>query len=71
MRSDEYLRLRAACLAMARQSKLADVRERWLMMAASSFVSAAEDAPGTQKGSFCRRSDKQSWMNKKGKGAAV
>jgi hypothetical protein len=33
MRSDEYFRLHAACLAMAKQSANADVQARWLAMA--------------------------------------
>jgi len=33
MHNDEYLRLHAACLAMAAQSTDADVRARWLAMA--------------------------------------
>jgi hypothetical protein len=33
MRSDEYSRLRAAFLAMAEQTDLPDVRERWLVLA--------------------------------------
>jgi hypothetical protein len=33
MRADEYLRLRAACVAMARQSQLPDVQARWAKLA--------------------------------------
>jgi hypothetical protein len=33
MTYDEYRRLHAACLDMARQSSLPDVRARWLAMA--------------------------------------
>jgi hypothetical protein len=32
--NDEYRRLYAACLAMARQSSLPNVRDRWLAIAA-------------------------------------
>jgi hypothetical protein len=40
MRSDEYCRLRVACLAMARQSQLPDVQARWAKLADAAFVSA-------------------------------
>jgi hypothetical protein len=43
MRSDDYRRLHAACLAMARQSKLPDVQARWLAMA-QAWLSRANDA---------------------------
>jgi hypothetical protein len=33
MRSDEYRRLHATCLAMAKQSAKPDVQARWLAMA--------------------------------------
>jgi hypothetical protein len=33
MQSDEYRRLRASCLTMAKQSNSPDVRARWLVLA--------------------------------------
>ena len=43
MRADEYLRLQAACDAMARQSQNLDVRVRWDKLADAASVAA--DAP--------------------------
>jgi hypothetical protein len=40
MRADEYLRLRAACVAMARQSQGLDVQARWAKLADAVFVAA-------------------------------
>ena len=37
MLSDEYSRLYAACLVMARQPDLPDVQARWLVMAQASL----------------------------------
>jgi hypothetical protein len=37
MLSDEYCRLHAACLVMARQADLPDVQARWLVMAQASL----------------------------------
>jgi hypothetical protein len=37
MRPDEYRRLRAACLIMARQSKMPEVQTRWLVIAQASL----------------------------------
>ena len=43
MRSDEYCRLHAACLAMAEQCNLPDVHARWLAMA-KTWSNLANDA---------------------------
>ena len=43
MRADEYLRVQAACDAMARQSQNLDVRVRWDKLADAASVAA--DAP--------------------------
>ena len=42
MRADEYLRLQAACVAMARQSQVPDVQARWAKLA--DVVSVSADA---------------------------
>jgi hypothetical protein len=42
MTLDEYRRLHAACLDMARQSSLPDVRDRWLAMATVWLERAAD-----------------------------
>ena len=42
MSHDEYRRLYAACIAMARQSSLPSVRDRWLAMAAVWLERAAD-----------------------------
>ena len=40
MRADEYLRLQAACAAMATQSQTLDVRVRWVKLADAASVAA-------------------------------
>ena len=40
MRADEYLRLQAACVAMATQSQTLDVRVRWVKLADAASVAA-------------------------------
>ena len=40
MRADEYLRLQAVCVAMARQSQTLDVRIRWAKLADAAFEAA-------------------------------
>jgi hypothetical protein len=40
MRADEYVRLQAACVAMARQSQTLEVRVRWVKLADAAFVTA-------------------------------
>jgi hypothetical protein len=56
MRTDEYLRLQVACVAMARQSQLPDVQARWAKLAdAAAFVAA--DATLEQK--IIYRTDRQ------------
>jgi hypothetical protein len=42
MSHDEYRRLHAACIAMARQSSLPDVQARWLAMSAALLERAAD-----------------------------
>jgi hypothetical protein len=49
MHSDEYRRLRAACVAMAEQCGLPDARARWLKLAETCF-SLAKDRPDDQSG---------------------
>jgi hypothetical protein len=49
MHSDDYRRLRAACVAMAEQSGLPDARARWLKLAETCF-SLAKDRPDDQSG---------------------
>jgi hypothetical protein len=44
MDSNEYRRLRAACVAMAEQCSLPDARARWLKLAETCF-SLAKDRP--------------------------
>jgi hypothetical protein len=46
MRSDEYGRLHAACLDMAKQSSVPDVQVRWLAMAVACMRLATEAAEG-------------------------
>ena len=48
MRTDEYLRLQMACVAMARQSQLADVQARWAKLAADAAFVADDAALGTE-----------------------
>jgi hypothetical protein len=40
MGADEYVRLQAACVAMARQSRTLEVRVRWVKLADAAFVAA-------------------------------
>ena len=40
MGADEYIRLQAACVAMARQSQTLEVRVRWVKLADAAFVAA-------------------------------
>lgn len=40
MGADEYVRLQAACVAMARQSQALDVRIRWAKLADAAFEAA-------------------------------
>jgi hypothetical protein len=42
MRRDEYFRLHAACLAMAKQATDAKMRDRWSLMADASLERATE-----------------------------
>jgi hypothetical protein len=49
MHSDEYSRLRAACVAMAEQGGLPDARARWLKLAETCF-SLAKDLPDDRRG---------------------
>jgi hypothetical protein len=42
MSHDEYRRLHAACIAMARQSSLPDIQDRWLAMSAVLLERAAD-----------------------------
>jgi hypothetical protein len=50
MRHDEYRRLHAACLAMAKQSTLPDVRARWQAMADAWLKLAAEEGSRAGRG---------------------
>jgi hypothetical protein len=49
MHSDEYRRVRAACVAMAEQCGLPDARARWLKLAETCF-SLAKDQPDERNG---------------------
>jgi hypothetical protein len=49
MHSEEYRRVRAACVAMAEQSGLPDARARWLKLAETCF-SLAKDQPDDRSG---------------------
>ena len=42
MSHDEYRRVHAACIAMARQSSLPDIQARWLAMSAVLLERAAD-----------------------------
>jgi hypothetical protein len=81
MRADEYLRLHAACVAMARQSQLPDVQARWAKLADdAAFV--ADDAALELKAIY--RTDRQAtrarlsqpvarhvvWLSRQGSDAA-
>jgi hypothetical protein len=44
MRSDEYCRIHAVCLDMAKQSSVRDVKARWLAMAKDCLELATESA---------------------------
>jgi hypothetical protein len=57
MRADEYLRLQAACVAMARQSQALDVRVRWAKLADAAFV-AADAAPERK---IIYRTERHAW----------
>jgi hypothetical protein len=50
MRHDEYRRLHAACLAMAKQSLTPDVQARWLAMANEWLKLAAEEGSRSRRG---------------------
>jgi hypothetical protein len=54
MSHDEYRRLHAACIAMARQSALPDIQARWLAMSAALLERAADDQHETRN----RRSER-------------
>ena len=54
MSHDEYRRLHAACIAMARQSSLPDIQARWLAMSAALLERAADDQHETRN----RRSER-------------
>jgi hypothetical protein len=56
MSHDEYRRLYAACIAMARQSSLPNVRDRWLAMATVWLERAADQHEPRRQRSWSERS---------------
>ena len=48
MRRDEYIRLHAACISMAKQSTQPDVQARWLAMAEVWWKQAIEASERSQ-----------------------
>jgi hypothetical protein len=48
MRSDEYLRLYAACRTMANQANLPDVQARWRTLAESCLSLANDELPNSR-----------------------
>jgi hypothetical protein len=48
MGSDEYSRLREACLAMARQPNMLDLQARWLALAQTSLELAKNNSDKKQ-----------------------
>jgi hypothetical protein len=56
MSHDEYCRLHAACIAMARQSSLPDIQDRWLAMSAVLLERAADQHETRNQRSWSERS---------------